>query len=71
MPIYAMRGPHTVAPINIVIEAKSETAARLHLTKDTTAKVIGAKELADLVMAGVKVERAGAESEAAEASLRG
>lgn len=70
MPIYAMTNPKS-EPVTVVVEAKSEVAARLHITRNTRAKVIGAKELAELVMAGVKVERAGKDAEAAEASLRG
>lgn len=71
MPVYAMTNPKT-EPATVIVDAKSEVAARLHLTRDTSAKVIGAKEIADLVLLGVKVERAanGAD-EAEQAALRG
>lgn len=75
MPVFYMQRQNDAGQMiglaDVIVEAKSETAARLHLTRHVAAEIIGAKKLAQLVMGGVKVEKAGAESEAAEAALRG
>ncbi len=44
--------------VNVAVEAPSEKAARLHLTRRVSAKVLNAKELAKLVREGVEVEQA-------------
>ncbi len=42
--------------LHIAVEAPSEKAARLHLTRRVSAKVLNAKELAKLVREGVEVQ---------------
>lgn len=68
MPIYYLSEFQTNR--KIVVEAKSETEARLHVTKGWQAELVGAKRLAELVRAGVAVEKAGAEAEAAQTEER-
>lgn len=69
MPVYFLHDDEM--RVDLIIEAKSETAARLHWTRRVTCEVIGAQRMAALVMEGVKVERAGKEDETVQAALRG
>ena len=60
----------------LIIEAKSEAAARIYLTREWACEVIAAKRMTQLVLDGVGVESANADPlkeqrEADEAALRG
>lgn len=56
MPIYHLT--QKTGTVNVIVEAKSESAARLHLVCDVKAKLINVAELAALVLDGVLIERA-------------
>lgn len=76
MPIYYLTCASSDFDVNVIIEAKSETAARLHVTREIKCESIGARRLAELVREkGVQVLKAGkgdeAAAEAAAAELRG
>ncbi len=76
MPVYLIveRGAE---PERLLVEAKSERAARLHMTRHITCEPVGASEMAGLVREGVLVECAATEptpdkaGEAQQAGERG
>ncbi len=71
MPVYFVSDREV--ELSLLVEAKSEREARLYMTRHMQCEIVGAKRMAELVLEGVKVERAptSKEAEANEAATRG